>query len=56
MIHLVIRADCNVGKFGYLLEPAIKVLELYASSSSVPEVEYFEEVGTGMDPPWNSTL
>jgi len=27
------------------------VLELYGSSSSVPEVEYFEEVGLGSDPP-----
>ncbi|KDQ11912.1 hypothetical protein BOTBODRAFT_113824 [Botryobasidium botryosum FD-172 SS1] len=34
----------------YLLESALKVLELYGSSSSVLEVEYFEEVGTGLGP------
>jgi E3 ubiquitin-protein ligase TRIP12 len=34
----------------YLLESAIKVFELYGSSSSVLEVEYFEEVGTGLGP------
>lgn len=34
----------------HLLESAIKVLELYGSSSSVLEVEYFEEVGTGLGP------
>jgi E3 ubiquitin-protein ligase TRIP12 len=26
----------------------MKVFELYGSSSSIPEVEYFEEVGTGL--------
>jgi E3 ubiquitin-protein ligase TRIP12 len=34
----------------HLLESAIKVFELYGSSSSVLEVEYFEEVGTGLGP------
>ncbi|KAG8894296.1 Ubiquitin fusion degradation protein 4, partial [Tulasnella sp. 403] len=34
----------------FLLESAIKVLELYGSSSSVLEVEYFDEVGTGLGP------
>ncbi|CAE6466788.1 unnamed protein product [Rhizoctonia solani] len=34
----------------HILESAIKVLELYGSSSSVLEVEYFEEVGTGLGP------
>jgi hypothetical protein len=34
----------------HLLESAIKVLELYGSLSSVLEVEYFEEVGTGLGP------
>jgi E3 ubiquitin-protein ligase TRIP12 len=28
----------------------VKVFELYGSSSSVLEVEYFEEVGTGLGP------
>ncbi|CAE6532501.1 unnamed protein product [Rhizoctonia solani] len=34
----------------HILESAVKVLELYGSSSSVLEVEYFEEVGTGLGP------
>ena len=33
-----------------ILESAIKVMELYGSSSSILEVEYFEEVGTGLGP------
>lgn len=33
-----------------ILESAIKVMELYGASSSVLEVEYFEEVGTGLGP------
>ena len=33
-----------------MLESAIKVLELYGSSPSILEVEYFEEVGTGLGP------
>jgi E3 ubiquitin-protein ligase TRIP12 len=33
-----------------ILESAIKVLELYGASPSVLEVEYFEEVGTGLGP------
>ncbi|KAI9712839.1 MAG: Ubiquitin fusion degradation protein 4 [Bogoriella megaspora] len=33
-----------------ILESAIKVMELYGSSASVLEVEYFEEVGTGLGP------
>lgn len=33
-----------------ILESALKVMELYGSSSSVLEVEYFEEVGTGLGP------
>ncbi|KAN0062515.1 Ubiquitin fusion degradation protein 4 [Thecaphora frezii] len=33
-----------------LLPSAFKVLELYGSTSSVLEVEYFEEVGTGLGP------
>jgi E3 ubiquitin-protein ligase TRIP12 len=32
------------------LESAVKVFELYGSSSSILEVEYFEEVGTGLGP------
>lgn len=33
-----------------ILESAVKVMELYGSSHSVLEVEYFEEVGTGLGP------
>ncbi|KAH9907416.1 hypothetical protein F4778DRAFT_721830 [Xylariomycetidae sp. FL2044] len=33
-----------------LLESALKVMELYGSSQSILEVEYFEEVGTGLGP------
>lgn len=33
-----------------MLESAMKVMELYGGSSSVVEVEYFEEVGTGLGP------
>jgi E3 ubiquitin-protein ligase TRIP12 len=33
-----------------ILESAIKVMELYGNSPSVLEVEYFEEVGTGLGP------
>jgi E3 ubiquitin-protein ligase TRIP12 len=34
----------------HILESAIKVFEMYRSSSLVLEVEYFEEVGTGLGP------
>jgi E3 ubiquitin-protein ligase TRIP12 len=33
-----------------ILESALKVLELYGSSPSMLEVEYFDEVGTGLGP------
>ena len=33
-----------------ILESAIKVMELYGSSPSVLEIEYFEEIGTGLGP------
>ena len=33
-----------------MLESAMKVMELYGGSGSVLEVEYFEEVGTGLGP------
>ncbi|KAF1937788.1 hypothetical protein EJ02DRAFT_458426 [Clathrospora elynae] len=33
-----------------ILESAMKVMQLYGSSASVLEVEYFEEVGTGLGP------
>ncbi|KAJ2909760.1 Ubiquitin fusion degradation protein 4 [Coemansia aciculifera] len=33
-----------------MLDSALKVLDLYGSVSSVLEVEYFEEVGTGLGP------
>ncbi|KAK3711489.1 Ubiquitin fusion degradation protein 4 [Vermiconidia calcicola] len=33
-----------------ILESAMKVMELYGQSSSILEVEYFEEVGTGLGP------
>jgi len=31
-----------------LLESAIKVMDLYASSKAILEIEYFDEVGTGL--------
>jgi E3 ubiquitin-protein ligase TRIP12 len=33
-----------------LFDSAVKVLELYGASSSTLEIEYFEEVGTGLGP------
>ncbi|KKY39729.1 putative ubiquitin-protein ligase [Diaporthe ampelina] len=33
-----------------ILESALKVMDLYGSSQSILEVEYFEEVGTGLGP------
>lgn len=33
-----------------ILESALKVLDLYGASQSILEVEYFEEVGTGLGP------
>ncbi|KYK60645.1 HECT-domain-containing protein [Drechmeria coniospora] len=33
-----------------MLESALKVMDLYGASQSVLEVEYFEEVGTGLGP------
>lgn len=33
-----------------ILESAMKVMELYGSSPSILEIEYFEEVGTGLGP------
>jgi E3 ubiquitin-protein ligase TRIP12 len=33
-----------------ILESAVKVMELYGSSPAILEVEYFEEVGTGLGP------
>ena len=33
-----------------ILESAVKVMELYGASPSMLEVEYFEEVGTGLGP------
>lgn len=33
-----------------ILEAAVKVMEMYGSSPSILEVEYFEEVGTGLGP------
>ncbi|KAI7510755.1 hypothetical protein KC316_g21864, partial [Hortaea werneckii] len=33
-----------------ILESAVKVMELYGGSQSILEVEYFEEVGTGLGP------
>lgn len=56
------RRDDNIGFLGrlqrqkvrisrkHILESAVKVFELYGSSSSILEVEYFEEVGTGLGP------
>ncbi|KAK3401908.1 hypothetical protein B0T20DRAFT_346782 [Sordaria brevicollis] len=33
-----------------ILESAVKVMDLYGASQSILEVEYFEEVGTGLGP------
>jgi len=33
-----------------IMESAVKVMELYGASQSILEVEYFEEVGTGLGP------
>ena len=33
-----------------MLEAAVKVMELYARNKAVLEVEYFDEVGTGLGP------
>merc|ERR1712000_132821 len=33
-----------------ILESALKVMDLYGASQSILEVEYFEEVGTGLGP------
>ncbi|KAK4232642.1 hypothetical protein QBC38DRAFT_352340 [Podospora fimiseda] len=33
-----------------ILESAVKVIELYGASQSILEIEYFEEVGTGLGP------
>lgn len=33
-----------------MLESAAKVLELYGTSDGVLEVEYFDEIGTGLGP------
>jgi E3 ubiquitin-protein ligase TRIP12 len=33
-----------------LLESAAKVLELYGTSTGILEVEYFDEIGTGLGP------
>ncbi|KXX83354.1 Ubiquitin fusion degradation protein 4 [Madurella mycetomatis] len=33
-----------------ILESAVKVMELYGASQSILEVEYFDEVGTGLGP------
>lgn len=33
-----------------ILESAVKVMELYGANQSILEVEYFEEVGTGLGP------
>lgn len=56
------RRDDNLGFLGrlqrqkvrisrkHLIESAFKVFELYGSSSSILEVEYFDEAGTGLGP------
>jgi len=33
-----------------LLESAAKVLELYGTSDGILEIEYFDEIGTGLGP------
>lgn len=43
------RQKVRIGR-AKILESALKVMELYGASQSVLEVEYFEEVGTGLGP------
>lgn len=43
------RQKVRIGR-SKILESALKVMELYGASQSVLEVEYFEEVGTGLGP------
>ncbi|SPO04901.1 related to rat ubiquitin ligase Nedd4 [Cephalotrichum gorgonifer] len=43
------RQKVRIGR-SKILESALKVMELYGASQSILEVEYFEEVGTGLGP------
>ena len=43
------RQKVRIGR-SKIFESALKVMELYGASQSVLEVEYFEEVGTGLGP------
>lgn len=43
------RQKVRIGR-SKMFESALKVMELYGASQSVLEVEYFEEVGTGLGP------
>lgn len=45
----LIRQKVRIAR-GRMLESGIKVMELYGCSPSVLEVEYFEEVGSGLGP------
>ena len=47
MLHRVPRQKVRIQRQRFL-ESAVKVMESYGSNSSILEVEYFEEVGTGL--------
>lgn len=48
-IGKLIRQKVRISR-KHMFQSAIKVMELYGSSPSVLEVEYFDEVGTGLGP------
>jgi E3 ubiquitin-protein ligase TRIP12 len=45
----IVRQKVRISR-SQLLESAAKVLELYGTSSGILEVEYFDEIGTGLGP------
>ena len=51
MSHLarIVRQKVRISR-AQILESCAKVLELYGTSSGILEVEYFDEIGTGLGP------
>jgi E3 ubiquitin-protein ligase TRIP12 len=45
----LVRQKVRISR-GQLLESCAKVLELYGTSNGILEVEYFDEIGTGLGP------
>jgi E3 ubiquitin-protein ligase TRIP12 len=45
----IVRQKVRISR-SQLLESAAKVLELYGTSNGILEVEYFDEIGTGLGP------